>query len=113
MTLITGWSGHSSTQFPHRSPKVRSDGLQAAFFEHQQHVTFPDGIETVGNDKRGAVADQFFGCPHDLAFGLHVYGTGRFIENQHRRILQESPGNSEPLSLSTGEAVAAVADPGV
>jgi hypothetical protein len=64
----------------------------------------------VRNHQRGASPRQLREGRLHSAFALVVEGGGRLVEDQDRRILQEGPGDGQPLLLAAGERYPALAD---
>ena len=77
--------------------------------EHADAVGVPDGREPVGDGDRGAVARDVLQRPLNGRFGLVVHGAGRLVEDQHGRVLQDGPGDRDPLALASRELLAALA----
>ena len=67
----------------------------------------------MGDDQHGAVVCQFLQRFLNRFFALVIQGTGGFVEDDDRRILQEDTRNAQALFLSAGEFDAALADVGV
>ena len=74
-----------------------------AILNHGDPVRVPHGGQPVGDDDGGPSLRELF--KGFLQFGLRhaVQCGGRLVQNQHRRVLQEDPGNGNPLLLSAGE----------
>lgn len=69
---------------------------------HHDDVVGPThGAEPVGDDQhRAASAGTVQGLLHNL-LGLSVQCAGRFIQNQHRGLLDEGTGDGQALLLAT------------
>ena len=83
-----------------------------AFVEDDDLVGLKDGVEAVGNGDGGASVHQLACRFFEQGFGFGVECGGGFVENQNRRVFEESAGEGEALGLSAGEAGAAFADDG-
>ena len=86
---------------------------QPPFFEEEQPVAAAYRAESVGNDDQSLAAAQRLDGAHDRLFCLPVEGRGGLIENKDIRIGVESTGDSDALTLSTGNPDAVLAHHGV
>src|SRR5437879_13783523 len=57
----------------------------------------------MGDANRGASLHQVLERCLNGALRFRSQGTGGFVQDQDRRVLQEGPGNSQPLSLTSGQ----------
>src|SRR3989442_11389582 len=55
----------------------------------QNEVTMLQRAYAMRNDERGATLHEPFHCFHNGGFGLDIHGTGRFVEDENGRVLQE------------------------
>ncbi len=67
--------------------------------QYKNPFGIPDRGQTMSDDKRSAMSRQFLQRILDDSFAFIVQGTGRFIEDQHRRVFQEHPRNTQALLL--------------
>ena len=65
--------------------------------------------EAMGDDEGRTVLHQMLERLLYEPFGLGVERRGSFVENEHGWILEDRARDTEPLSLSSGEAAASVA----
>ena len=74
----------------------------ASFVQHADEVGMFDGRETVrhhqGGTFRHEVLERFL---HEF-LGLGIERRSRFIQNQDRRVLEDSPCDGEALALPAG-----------
>src|SRR5712691_6651435 len=68
-------------------------------------IRLTDGAETVGNDHTGAL-EPFQAGGHECLRTV-IEGTGSLIKEDDSRLADQSAGNQQALSLSTGEIAAA------
>ena len=61
------------------------------------------GAHPVGNDQHRLALKQTGEGGLDGAFVLHVQAGGGLIQQHHRRVLQQGPGDGDPLPLPAGE----------
>ena len=61
----------------------------------------PDGAQAVGDDEAGAATAAQ--AVVDAHFGDGVQGAGGFVQNQHRRVVHQRPGDLQPLPLAAAE----------
>src|SRR5208283_3232795 len=71
------------------------------------------GRESVSDNEGSPAGGQRFQSLHDKGFRLGVNRGGRLIENQNRRVSQNSAGNSDALPLSLGHGCALLTHYGV
>src|SRR5207237_1141551 len=79
-------------------------------FEDQDAVGVADGRQAVGDDERGAALHDLRERGLYFRFGRGVERARRLVENQNRRILQESARDRQALALASREQSAAFAD---
>ena len=89
---------------------VRALFNDTALVEHTNEVGMADGGEAVGDGDGGAVLHQSFQGLLHKALTLRVEGAGGFIQNEDRRILQDSTGDADALTLTATETATTVAD---
>ncbi len=88
------------------APRFRCQRLQGS-------RRLPDGGKPVGDGDGCPVFRQIFQAFLDPAFTFIVQGAGGLVKDQDRRILQEHPGNGDPLFLSAGKTGSPLAHKGV
>src|SRR5262249_39125658 len=69
--------------------------------ENDDLVAIADRAESMRNDYAGTLTST--NVTVDIALGLRIKRTRRFIENENRRITGECPRNLETLALSTAQ----------
>ncbi|NDB77378.1 MAG: methyltransferase domain-containing protein, partial [Verrucomicrobia bacterium] len=72
----------------------------APVFEHQNLVQVADGGEPVGDDQRGAAPHQPLEAFDHERLALGVERTGRFVEQEDGRVLQEGAREVEALPFA-------------
>ena len=86
---------------------------QAPGIEHRDQLGVAHRRQPMGDDDGGALAHQLGERVPHLRLADRVEMRGRFVEDQHRRVLEEGAGDRDALALSAGELHAALADAGV
>ena len=71
--------------------------------DDQDAVGVADGREAMGDNQGGAPLGQLVKGPLDLGLRHAVQGGGGLVQNQHRRVLEENPGDGNALFLPAGE----------
>ena len=71
--------------------------------QHGDLVGVFDGAQPVGHDDAGAAPAQLCKGLLDVHFGFVVQGAGGLVQDQDGRVLQEHPGNGDPLPLAPGQ----------
>ena len=69
---------------------MRTESTDCFILNHCYFITHLYYIKPVRNDKNCLVLTQVGNCLVDLRLILRVCSTGRFIQNQNRRIFQDS-----------------------
>ena len=72
-----------------------------------------DGGQPVGDDQRGSTLGQVVKGTLNLRLGDGIQRRGGLVQNQDRRVLQENPGNGNPLLLTAGQEGAPLAHIGL
>ena len=67
----------------------------------------------MGGDDAGLVGVAGCQIPQDGALGGHIQCAGGLVQQQHRGVPQQGPGNGDALGLSLGQAVAVLPHGGV
>ena len=67
----------------------------------------------MGGDDAGLVGVAGGQVPQDGPLSGHVQGAGGLVQQQHRRVPQQGPGNGDALGLPLGQAVAMLSHGGV
>src|SRR5262245_7340405 len=81
-----------------------------AAIEHDQLVHPPHRREAVRDNNRRASDHQIPKSVLYEGFALGVERAGSFIEDQHRRVLEDRAGDRDSLALSSGKFHASLAD---
>ena len=76
---------------------VRAALNDAPVIEHENLIGTHNRRKPMRDDHRRSVRHQMFQRFLNQTLGRGVYTCGRFIENQNRRILQQSARDREPL----------------
>ena len=72
-----------------------------------------DGRQPVGDDQRGSALGQVVKGTLNFRLGDGIQRRGGLVQNQDRRVLQENPGNGNPLLLTAGQKCAPLAHIGL
>ncbi|CAM5693919.1 hypothetical protein SFUMM280S_06782 [Streptomyces fumanus] len=83
-----------------------------AAVEDDDAVGVPDGRQAVGDDQDGPAARGVRQRPDDVRLAAFVDGAGGLVQDQHRGVGQQRPGEGEPLALAAGQGGAAFAEDG-
>ncbi len=83
-----------------------------SFMQHTDLISILDGRETVGNGNSGAGLHQSLQSVLDKTLTLCIESRSCLVKNQNRRILQDSSGYADTLTLTTREATASISDVG-
>jgi len=81
-----------------------------AAVDDQDGVGVPDRGQPMGDDERRPVFHDTGQGLLNQPLGLRIQGRGRLVQDQDRRILEQGPGQGQPLALADGENAAALAD---
>ena len=79
--------------------------------ENQDAGGLTDGGEPVRDDESGAAFHHFVERQIEPRLGHRIERAGRLVEDQDRRIFEQSARHREPLPLAAGQEPAALADP--
>ena len=71
----------------------------AALVYHQNLIRTPHRLEPVGDHQHGLLPRQGFHSPLELILILGVHIGRGLIEDDDRRVLQETPGDGDALLL--------------
>jgi len=74
----------------------------AAIFQDDDAVGAHDGGEAVGDDEGGPTPEQGSQAVEGCGVGRGVQGRGGLVENDHGRVLEQRPGDGDPLALTAG-----------
>src|SRR6185312_16986004 len=85
----------------------------AAGFDHEDLLSGADGGEAMGDDERGAAAEQMGQALLNQRFGFGIEAAGGLVQNQDGRVGEQRARDREALALSAGEFDAALAHDGV
>ena len=84
-----------------------------AVVQHHYGVGVADGGEPMGDDEHRPPLHQLIHAPLHQSFGTGVDGGGSLVQNQHRRVGDGGPGNSQKLALALAELLAVVGEDGL
>lgn len=85
---------------------VGADFDDLAVLEYDDSVAVDDGAESVGDDDDGDVAvvgGELVDLLLDEVLALAVEGAGGFVEDEDLGLLDQGPGDGDPLLLPSGE----------
>ena len=85
----------------------------AVFSEDNDFICIFNSGQTVSDGDRCTVSGEFLQTVLYPSLTFVVQGTGCFIENKNRRILQEDPGDGNTLLLAAGKSGTAFTDKGL
>ena len=85
----------------------------AVFSEDNDFICIFNSGQTVSDGDRCTVSGEFLQTVLDPSLAFVVQGTGCFIKNKNRWILQEDPGNGNTLLLAAGKSGTAFTDKGI
>ena len=69
--------------------------------QHDDAIGATDGGEAVGDQQGGAPGHEPLEGLQDEVLGLGVEGGGGLVEDEHRGVAQQGPGDGDPLALPT------------
>src|ERR1700691_635250 len=92
---------------------VGADGGNSAAFKHNDAAGATDGGEAVGDDNDSTAFHEVGKRGLDQGFAFCVEGRGGFVEDQHGRVVEDSAGDGQALTLPAGKAEPFFADDGV
>ena len=72
----------------------------AAGIEDNDPIGVPDSGHFVRDDEAGAPRQQLLERGLDAALRLRVQGAGAVVEQEHRRLGNQGPGQGQPLPLA-------------
>jgi hypothetical protein len=84
-----------------------------AVLQNQDEVRPSHGVEIVGNDQGRLPGHEAIQGFLDLRLAFDVEASHRLVQDQDTGVADDSPGDSDPLSLPAGEGVAPLADDGL
>src|SRR5579863_10481201 len=84
-----------------------------ARIDHQDLVRLPDRGQPVGDYQRGTTGQCDLQRLLNRYFRFGVQMRGRLVEHDHRRSLEQQPGQGDALFLAAGEPVTAIPGHGV
>ncbi|MGL6294730.1 hypothetical protein [Eubacterium aggregans] len=79
-----------------------SQGIHLPVFKDKDTVGILNGANALGADEFGGVGQITAKSLLDGRIGIIVQGSCGIIQNQNLGFAQESPGNTEPLTLPLG-----------
>ena len=88
-------------------------GMDPAVLKDDDFIRMDDGGDPLGNDDFGGARQAAFHPFPYLRFRCRVHSACGIVQNQHPGLLQQGPGNTEPLLLPAGYIYAALAQVGV
>uniref|UniRef100_A0A8W7PY09 Uncharacterized protein n=1 Tax=Anopheles coluzzii TaxID=1518534 RepID=A0A8W7PY09_ANOCL len=77
-----------------------------SLIEHHYHVRISNRRQAVRNDERGPVEYGRIERLLDHRFAGRIERTGRFVQDEYRRLLQQCPCNRDPLPLAPAKLYA-------
>src|SRR5260370_37938414 len=83
---------------------------QLSMFHFQPNITMLQRARPMGNQEACAALHQALGGHHDRPLGSYINGTGGFIEQKDRRVLQKGPCYRDALAFPSRQAHPAFAD---
>ena len=89
---------------------MRADGEDASLFHDDDTVGQSQGRGTVRDEDCCSSPEHFGQCVVDELFALHVDVARRFVQDEDRRIAEDGPRESDPLTLPSRELAAFGAD---
>ena len=78
--------------------------------DHQNLICLTDGIQAVCNHKQCFTLYQFIDCLLDITFIIGINTCSRFIQNDNRRVFQNTAGNRNSLLFAAGQGCATFTD---
>ncbi len=78
----------------------------ASVIHDQDHIRFPDGGQSVGNNETGPIVHHIGKGRLNFHFRPCIDAACRFIENQHGRKAEQDSGDTEQLFLSLTDVAA-------
>jgi hypothetical protein len=81
--------------------------------QNQDEVRVSHGVEIVGNDQGRLPGHEAIQGFLDLRLALDVEASHRLVQDQDTGVPDDSPRDSDPLSLAAGEGLAPLADDGL
>src|SRR5918997_2411957 len=84
-----------------------------AVLQNQDEVRVGHGVEVVGNDQGRLSGHEAIQGFLDLRLVFDVEARHRLVQDQDTGVPDDSPRDSDPLSLAAGEGVAPLADDGL
>ena len=88
----------------------RSVGDHPAAVQHDQPVDQGQERGAVRDQQQGLAGQDLLEALLEAALGAVVHGAARLVEHQDRRIQEQRPGDRDRLTLTAGQALAALAD---
>src|SRR2546425_109797 len=95
---------------PGEELRVTAELRHAAALENRDAIGALDGGKAVGDDNGGAAAHQGIERRLPLALRLRIERGGGLVQDQHRCILEQRPGDRESLALAARKPQAVLAD---
>lgn len=84
-----------------------------AVVNYQDLIGILDGIQAVSNHKQGLTLYQLRNSLLNIAFIVGINTCGSFVQNNDRRILQNTARNRNTLFLTAGKSSAAFSNHGL
>ena len=110
---LPGTAGRAASGRCPRSPEelvVRARTRRSGPVDDQDRVGVADRGQPVGDDERRPVLHDAGQGLLDQPLGLGIEGRGRFVQDEDRRVLEQGPGEGQPLPLADREEGAPLAD---
>ena len=90
-----------------------ADGADAAAVHDDDAVGVLNRGHALGNDNFSGIRDELAEALADQRVGPGVHSGGGIVQDQDLGLLQQGPGDAEPLLLAAGDVAAALLNPGV
>src|SRR5436853_5851724 len=92
---------------------MRSGFDNTAAIEDHDPIGTTNRGQAVGNDKCRSSLQKTVQGLQDLRFCSRIEGRGRLVENQDRRILQQSAGDAQALAFAARKSCSSLAEYGL
>lgn len=90
---------------------MRAAGLDDALVQENDPISPDDGRQVVRDNKKGATGGKGRYRPLDRFLVFRIERRRGLVEDDDRCVLQDCPGDADPLALATGKSGAERTDP--